>query len=332
MPQLDSFEPPLFLKNAHVQTVLASSKLRTLGPNAMRAVARKEIIATAEGVKLLGYHSVQKNRQAKGLVILLHGWEGSVDSTYLLRCSRSLYRHGYDIFRLNFRDHGDSHHLNSGIFYAVLLEEVYQAVIQAAEFARGGPVFLIGFSLGGNFVLRILAKCVSVPFTNLRHAVSISPVLNPEESTMQIDRIAFIRKYFLTKWRRSLAKKQELFPDLYDFEYVMDLKTIQAVTDALLEKYSNFESARDYFHAYSIMESAIESVNTPTTIITAEDDPIIPIKDFYNLKLNKHIQLIIHSYGGHNGFITGFMLQSWYENRIIKLFDQICGKVEEYYG
>ena len=332
MPTLDSFQPPLFLKNAHVQTVLASSKLRILGPNTMRAVARKEIIETVEGVKLLGYHSVQNNRQPKGLVILLHGWEGSTDSTYLQRCGRILYRHGYDIFRLNFRDHGDSHHLNSGIFYAVLLEEVYQAVRQAAELAGGAPVFMVGFSLGGNFVLRILKKCVSVPFTNLRHAVSISPVLNPEESTLNIDRIAFIRKYFLAKWRRSLSKKQELFPGLYDFENVMDLKTIQAVTDALLEKYSDYCTARDYFHAYSVMGSAIEGINTPTTIITAEDDPIIPIKDFYDLKLNKHIQLIIHSYGGHNGFITGFKLQSWYENRIIKLFDQICGKMEENYG
>jgi predicted alpha/beta-fold hydrolase len=80
------------------------------------------------------------------------------------------------------------------------------------------------------------------------------------------------------------------------------------------------------------MGSAIEGINTPTTIITAEDDPIIPIKDFYDLKFNKHIQLIIHSYGGHNGFITGFKLRSWYENRIIKLFDQIGGKMEEYYG
>lgn len=332
MQILDSFQPPLFLKNAHVQTVLASSKLRTLGPNAMRNAACKKIIETAGGVKLLGYHSVQPNRPAKGLVILLHGWEGSADSTYILRCGRSLYRHGYDIFRLNFRDHGDSHHLNSGIFYAVLLEEVFQAATQAAEFAGAGPVFMVGFSLGGNFVLRILEKCVSVPFPNLRHAVSISPVLNPEASTMQIDRIAFIRKYFLSKWRRSLVKKQELFPNLYDFENVMDLKSIQAVTDALLEKYSDFDSAQDYFRAYSIMGSAIKNVNIPTTIITAEDDPIIPIKDFYDLKLNNQIQLIIHSYGGHNGFITGFKLHSWYENRIIKLFDQICINMEECYG
>jgi predicted alpha/beta-fold hydrolase len=332
MQTLDRFQPPLFLKNAHVQTVLASSKLRTLGPNTMRAVARKEIIETAGGVNLLGYHSVQNDGQAKGLAILLHGWEGSADSTYLLRCGRSLYANGYDIFRLNFRDHGDSHHLNKGIFYAVLLEEVYQAVVQAAGFSSGRPVFLIGFSLGGNFVLRILKKCVSVPITNLCHAVSISPVLNPQKSTTKIDRIAFIRKYFLAKWRRSLTKKQSLFPDLYDFGDVLELKTIQALTDALLEKYSDFPTAQDYFDAYSVMGPAIADIDTPLTIVTAEDDPIIPIKDFYDLKLNKHIRLVIHPHGGHNGFITGFRLQSWYENMIIRLFDQICGKMEEYYG
>ena len=329
MQTIDGFQPPLFLKNAHLQTILASSKLRTLGANIMRHVARQEIIETAEGIKLLGYLSVQNGDQAKGLVILLHGWEGSTDSTYLLRCGRSLYANGYDIFRLNFRDHGDSHHLNKGIFYAVLLEEIYQAVIQAAGFSNGRPVFLVGFSLGGNFVLRILKKCVNVPIKNLCHAVSISPVLNPQKSTAKIDRITYIRKYFLAKWRRSLIKKQALFPDLYDFADVMGVKTIQALTDALLEKYSNFPTAQAYFNAYSVMGPAIEEVHTPTTIVTAEDDPIIPIKDFYDLKLNNHIRLVVHPHGGHNGFIAGFKLQSWYENMIIRLFDQICGKMEE---
>jgi uncharacterized protein len=327
MLDTDRFHPPFLLRNAHVQTVLASSRLRTFGPNRMKEVANKTIIETAEGVKLLGFHSFHKARPAKGLVILLHGWEGSSDSTYLLRSARNLYRNAYDVFRLNFRDHGDSHHLNKGIFYAVLLEEIYQAVAQAARLAQGRPVFLIGFSLGGNFVLRILKKCVSVPIANLLHAVSISPVLNPQGSTVNIDRIAIIRKYFLAKWRRSLTKKQKLYPDLYDFGNVMGLKTIQAVTDSLLETYSDFPTARDYFKAYSVMGSDIEDVNIPLTIITAEDDPIIPIEDFYDLKLNDHIQLVIHSHGGHNGFITGFNLQSWYEKKIVTLFDRIVGQI-----
>ncbi len=321
--QRDYFQPPFFIKNAYVQTILGSSKLRSPTPNLMRDVACEKIIKTPDDVKLVGYHSVQRGGQPKGLAIVLHGWEGSSDSTYVLRCANQLYRNGYDVFRLNFRDHGDSHHLNIGIFYAVLLEEVYEAVRFAAGLSEGAPVFLIGFSLGGNFVLRILKKCIHFPIANLCHAVSISPVLNPKKSTAKIDRIAFIRKYFLAKWRRSLAKKQKLFPGLYDFEDVLHLKSIQAVTDVLLKRYSDYPSAQEYFQAYAVMDSDIENIITATTVITAADDPIIPIEDFYGLKLNHNTRLVIHSHGGHNGFITGFKLQSWYENRIITLFDEI---------
>jgi predicted alpha/beta-fold hydrolase len=321
MQPLDGYQPPLLLKNPHLQTILASSKIRLFGTNHMRAMACEKIIETTDGIKLQGSLSKQNGPASKGLAILLSGWEGSVDSTYILRSGKILFENGYDVFRLNFRDHGLSHHLNTGIFYAVLLEEVYQAVSQAAAWAENRPVFLIGFSLGGNFVLRLLIKCGQTPIANLGHAVSISPVLNPQRSTEIIDRIAFIRKYFLAKWRRSLLKKQTLFPDIYDFSAVMRLNTIRAVTDFLLAEHSDFKSAKDYFDAYAVMGSAIADINVPVTVITAADDPIIPVSDFYDLAPNDHLQLVIHPHGGHNGFITGFKLQSWYETQIVKLFD-----------
>jgi predicted alpha/beta-fold hydrolase len=323
MQSSDGYQPPYLLKNPYLQTVLASSRIRVLGTNPMRTAARQRIIETDVGTKLLGYHSEQPVQPAKGLAVLLSGWEGSADSTYILRCGKMLYHHGYDVFRLNFRDHGPSHHLNSGIFYAVLLEEVYEAVARVADGDRNRPLFLIGFSLGGNFVLRILQKCVQSPIASLRHAVSISPVLNPERSTQVIDGIAFIRRYFLAKWRRSLQKKQTLYPGLYDFSEVERLKTLQAVTDFLLSKYSDFESARDYFNAYAVMGSSVADINIPATVITAADDPIIPVSDFYDLVPNEHLTLLIHPHGGHNGFITGFDLQSWYEMQMVTLFDEI---------
>ena len=329
MQTIDGYQPPLLLKNPHVQTILASSKIRVIGTNPMRAIAREQIIETDVGTKLLGYHSEQTVPPAKGLAVLLSGWEGSADSTYILRCGKMLYHHGYDVFRLNYRDHGPSHHLNSGIFYAVLLEEVYQAIAQVTDGDSNRPVFLIGFSLGGNFVLRTLQKCVQNPIANLCHAVSISPVLNPKRSTQTIDGIAFIRRYFLAKWRRSLKKKQSLFPDLYDFSEVERLKTIQAVTDFLLAKYSDFESAQDYFNAYAVMGSAVANINIPTTVITAADDPIIPVSDFYDLVPNEHLALVIHPHGGHNGFIAGFNLQSWYETYIVRLFDEIVRRSQQ---
>jgi hypothetical protein len=139
----------------------------------MRAAAREVILTTGENTRLLGQYSPQPSEESLGLVILLHGWEGSTDSTYIQCTGNALYRRGYDIFRLNFRDHGDSHHLNEGLFYAVLLEEVFQAVSQVCRKANGKPVFLVGFSLGGNFSLRIARRTQQAP-------IAAIPVCSPK--------------------------------------------------------------------------------------------------------------------------------------------------------
>jgi predicted alpha/beta-fold hydrolase len=322
----NTFEPPWYLRSGQIQTILASSPFRAWGKNPTIDTAREMIIKTPEGVRLQGYHSSQRFENSHGLVILFHGWEGSVDSTYIACTGKLLYQRGYDIFRLNLRDHGSSHHLNRGIFYAILLEEVFQAVRQISGNEKEKPVFLVGFSLGGNFALRIAREMRHAPIDNLAHVVAISPVLDPEKATVRIDRQAMIRKYFLKKWIRSLKIKQELFPDAYDFCEVFKLNTIMAVTDKMIEKHSDFKAASDYFKAYSILNDSIDDLPVPTTIITAADDPIIPVEDFYGLKLNPLTKLVVHTHGGHNGFIDGFFLKSWYEQRLADWFDEIALK------
>ncbi len=319
----ESYRPAPYLRNGHLQTILASSPFRAWGKKPMCDAAREMIITTSGGIRLLGYYSPLKSKKSKGLVVLLHGWEGSDDSTYILCTGNTLYARGYDIFRLNFRDHGDSHHLNQGIFYAVLLEEVFQAVQQICRNIEPKPVFLTGFSLGGNFALRIARKLLQTPIANLCHVTAISPVLDPAKSTSKIDQYPIIRIYFLKKWIQSLKKKQKLFPAIYDFEDLMSLKTIQAVTDRLLQKYSDFNSASEYFREYSLLEDTIKDLPVPNTIITAKDDPIIPVEDFYQLELNHRSNLVIPPFGGHNGFIDGFFLKSWYEQKLADMFDKI---------
>ena len=321
MDSEDVFRPAWYLRNAHVQTILASSSVRARGQNPMRAAARQRIITTPAQVRLQGYYSLQTDARPRGLVILLHGWEGSADSTYMQCTGKSLYDRGYDIFRLNFRDHGNSHHLNPGIFYAVLLEEVFEAVQQLARQADGQSVFLAGFSLGADFVLRIVRQAARTPIANLRHAVAVSPVLDPAKSTRRADRIFYIRKYFLKKWRQSLDLKQKLFPDRYDFRPLMSMQSIGEMTDYLLEKYSDYGSAAEYFRTYSLLDAAIAELSTPTTIITAADDPLIPVEDFYNLRINAQTRLFIHQFGGHNGFIGGIHFKSWYERKMGDFFD-----------
>lgn len=325
MEPLPPFSPPAWLRNALLQTALASSALRAKGYNPMQGAATKFIVDAGRGVRLLGFHSPQPaGKMRRGLVILLHGWEGSADSPYILATGRHLYAEGFDVFRLNFRDHGESHHLNEGLFYATLLDEVFSAVCRVSRSARGIPVFLAGFSLGGNFALRIARRCAREPIEGLRHVAAVSPVLDPEKVTERIDRHPLLRRYFIRKWRRSLALKQRFFPDRYDFRDILRLPTLRQMTERLLARYSPYGSCRAYFLEYTLLGDALRSVETPTTLVTAQDDPIIPIEDFQRLDTGPAVRLLIHRHGGHNGFLET-LHSSWCEHALASLFRRTGG-------
>lgn len=319
----DEFRPPLPLKNPTLQTVLSSSSLRKRGSGRLRRATRPEILQVAGGVRLLGLYSEPQRRSAAGIALLLHGWEGSAESTYILRTARYLLDSGFAVLRLNFRDHGHSHCLNENIFFATFLDEVFSAVRQAAAWVFPKPAHLIGFSLGGNFALRIARRCRSAPIANLIRTVAISPVLDPGKSTDRVDSIGYIRRYFLYKWRRSLRRKQALFPDRFRFEDLDRMTTVRGLTEALLERYSPYGSAEDYFSEYNLCGRALETLTVPTLVLAAADDPIIPIEDFERIEPAPAMHLSLQKYGGHNGFIENFALKSWYEPRLVRLFQ--CG-------
>jgi predicted alpha/beta-fold hydrolase len=323
---IQPFSPPAGLQNGYVQTFLASAKFRVSRNSTLESFSHPRILTTDDDIRLLGYHACHTCPK-KGLVILIHGWEGSSHSTYILSAGQHFFQNGFDVFRLNLRDHGSSHHLNAGLFYAVLLEEVFQAVRKIA-LESTVPVFLMGFSLGGNFVLRILKRCETEPIPPLRHAIAVSPVLDPSKATDRIDRNPFIRAYFLKKWRRSLMIKQKLFPDRYDFTFLLGMNRIRAMTEILLEKYSGYNSADDYFAGYAVMGDALKEVHTPLTIITSEDDPIIPVHDFRRLETGPAVHRMIQNHGGHNGFLAGFPLKGWHEAAAVQVFSRYQLPVE----
>jgi uncharacterized protein len=312
--------PPWLLRPAGVQTMLASAGLRAWGDNPMVLAAQETILTTREGVRLLGYHSRQPRPHNNGLVILLHGWEGSSESTYIRTTGRYLFSRGFDVLRLNFRDHGPSHHLNTGLFYAVLLDEVVDAVSQICAAQYPAPTFLAGFSLGGNFALRIARQCAAQPIAGLSQVVGISPVLDPDKATDRIDNSPLILKYFLKKWRRSLSIKQTLYPEQYDFSGLLTIDNIREMTERLLARYSPYDGAQAYFKKYTLLNGYLRNIPIPTTIITAADDPIIPVEDFYGLHTSETTRLIIQPYGGHNGFLESWRLNGWYERVMADMF------------
>jgi len=309
------FLPVFLLRNAHLQTILASLKIRARGENPLQADSEQILIDAGRGIRLLGFHTCHPDRRARGLVILLHGWEGSSESTYMLTTGRRLYRSGYDVFRLNLRDHGQSHHLNRGVFHSARIEEVFTAVLNIVADAAGKPCHLVGFSLGGNFGLRIALRLNPGQASGLRNIIAISPVLDPLKATHAIDGGFFVyRDYFVRKWKRSLAIKQRLYPDRYDFRDVMGLKSCMAITELVIPRYTPFRDVLEYFQTYRLVGADFSHLTVPVTILAAEDDPVIPVEDFRTLESGDRIRVVIERYGGHCGFLQDLRLRVWFED------------------
>ncbi len=284
----------------------------------MERQAASCILDCGNGVRLQGFLSENRQR-SRGLVVLLHGWEGSARSTYILSATGYLLGQGYSVFRLNFRDHGDTQGLNEEVFHSCRLDEVVGAVAAITRRNGHSPLFLVGFSLGGNFALRIALEAPRARIP-LRRVVSICPAIDPRNVLRKMEEGPSIyERYFMWKWRRSLRRKQELFPDRYDFEEWFRIRGMREATRYMIERHSEFPTLDAYLDGYAVGGARLAGLQVPTTIVAACDDPIIPVADLHGIESSASLQVELHARGGHCGFIDNFRLGSWIEPRIVSI-------------
>jgi len=308
--EIGTFRPCLPARNRHVQSILAGSRLRVLSKRSALANSEERIVDTPCGARLLSLYT--RHPAPKGLVVLLHGWEGSSSSPYMIDAGAFWRRLGFDVCRLNLRDHGESHHLNEGLFHGALIGETFEAVDSVASTMDGAPVYLIGFSLGGNFALRIARRYSDLGRSRLRGVFAVSPPLDPHKATLAIDSgLPFYRHYFLGKWKRSLERKQALFPGKYDFGDMLRSGTCMELTERIMRYYTEFPTYRDYFRQYTLRDDFFRGLSVPVTVFISEDDPVIPREDFDALSEHENLRVIRTRYGGHCGFMDFFPLRCW---------------------
>jgi predicted alpha/beta-fold hydrolase len=268
----------------------------------------------------MGLHSAQVQRgraPARQLVVLHHGWEGSADSLYILALGQYLFERGFDIFRLNLRDHGPTHHLNRELFHSCRLPEVVGAVRRLQTLFPDQDLNLVGFSLGANFALRVGARARAAGI-RLRRIVAVSPVLEPEATLVALETGAAIyRKYFVWKWTRSLEQKQLDWPGVYDFEEMLRTPTLRFMTDYLVRRHSEFPDLLSYLRGYAIVRGALDSLEVPARIIAAEDDPMIPARDLERLPRLPNLRVTTSRFGGHCGFVDSLRGESWLARAIL---------------
>ena len=315
--QRSAFLPPRWLRSPHVQSVLSSSPLRAIRARrrlrAADAAHEAVVLDVGNGVRLQGVHSVRPGIEPRGLVVLLHGWEGSVDSNYMRLTAARLLASGFAVFRLNFRDHGDSHHLNEGIFHSNRIDEIVDAVRAIAARWPTRPMFAAGYSLGGNFALRLALRARSHGLP-LQRVAAICPLLDPARTMDAMeDGLPLYMRYFERKWRHSLARKRALFPRAHGFaDDVLRLR-MRALTEWMVLRHTDFATLDAYFEGYSVAGERLRALPIPADILMAADDPVIPLREFERIAgfPNVHVELAAH--GGHCGFIENARLDGYAE-------------------
>lgn len=326
-----AFTPPALAGNRHLQSLMSQAPWRRhrilIAARDLRRSSREVVLDCGDGVRLQGFFSGQGER---GTVVLLHGWEGSADSSYVLSAGSRLLAAGFGVFRLNLRDHGETKSLNEGLFHSCRIDEVVAAVRRVREMTKPRRFAIVGQSLGGNFALRVAARSAEAGL-GLDRVIAVCPVLEPAHTMRALDTGLWIyRRHFLNRWRHSLTEKARAFPGLYGFGDLRRFDSLTDMTRFFVEQYTEFENLEAYLTGYAITGPRLSSLAVPSRIIAAEDDPVIPIADLQNVSTEGTLEVTVARYGGHCGFIDDPFGATWIDREIVTdlaRFDQAAEEV-----
>lgn len=307
-----------------MNTIAASSSIRRFyaihSSHTLRHNAKSLILELDNNVRLNGLlnTSIAKEPKNKPLVIFIHGWLGCANSLYQLPLASSLYEKGFNVFRLNLRDHGGSEHLNRELFHSCRLDEVLNVTLKVQNMIPHSKLILIGFSLGGNFALRIGAHAKKHKL-KISKIISVCPVIDPTNVLNETkSMLSIYTEYYLRKWKNILQKKHQHFPNDLNIREIKKQTTLTQMTEHLLLKYTEFNCLRNYLNGYGITGEKLKLLDIETEVFIAEDDPIIPASDREKLLKSQHLNINVTNFGGHCGFLTGLFNTNWIDIQIIK--------------
>lgn len=320
-----SFRPAWWLRGPTRQSILAGFPFRRAIVQrralALLAASREILLDCGDGVRLQAFHASPASRgrlASHSVAVLVHGWEGSADSLYILSLATDLFEQGYDVVRLNLRDHGATHHLNRELFHSCRLPEFVGALRALQQQFGALRMVLAGYSLGGNFVLRAAAEAPQASL-KLDRVVAVSPLLDPAPTMQRLERRwSIYHQYFVLKWGRSLLKKQRAWPADYALETIVRSRNLRLMTRELVMRFTEFPDEHSYFAAYAITGDRLQRLQVPSTIIAAMDDPIIPVRDFDRLASPDCLRVVLTHRGGHCGFLSSLSTPSWANAMVIQ--------------
>lgn len=240
------------------------------------------------------------------LVIVLHGLEGHTRRRYVTQAFSSLQSVGLQSVGLNFRGCSGSPNLSSKAYHSGETEDLLFITRVLRSRFPGRPLMALGFSLGGNVLLKFLGE-TGDEYLDAAAVVSVPYDLSAGADSLESDVMARIyTMYFMRSLIQKMRAKQQILSASIDFESLSENLSIRDFDEMVTSKLHGFTNAADYYERSSSSQY-ISSITTPSLLIHSEDDPFLPPSKVPKLEIkrNQNLRLLLTQKGGHVGFIEG---------------------------
>jgi predicted alpha/beta-fold hydrolase len=275
-------------------------------------------------VKLLAFCRWQAAPKEHPTLVLWHGMEGSTESVYMLAIAQKAFRAGFNVIRINLRNCGGTEHLTPTLYHGGLSEDLRAVVSELINHDGLQRLFMIGYSLSGNLVLKLAGEYAGNPPPEILGICAVSPSVDLRASAQSIGRRSnwIYHQDFLRRLRKRIYLKKRLYPDLYDVRKLKSVRSIRDFDERFTAVAHGFDGADDYYEKSSSIRS-IDRIRIPTLIIHAEDDPFIPFAPLKNPRVteNPYILFMATERGGHVAFVAAESDgedRFWAENRAVE--------------
>jgi predicted alpha/beta-fold hydrolase len=289
--------------------------------------SEERFIEVEPGIRILCRCNWQQERKDKLTVIIVHGLEGSSESGYAIGIAEKGLALGMNVVRMNQRNCGGTDGLSPTLYHSGRSSDiaaVAQHFIEQDEIQRFA---LVGYSMGGNLVLKIAGEWSTQAPTQFRAVAAVCAAmdLGPSADALHLTGNRLYEIYFLRKLRDRMRIKARLFPDVFDVARLQGIRTLRDFDEKVTAHYSGFAGADDYY-TRSSASNVVDRISAPALIIHAANDPFIRILPDTRKKVtsNPHITFVESPDGGHCSFIAapnGYD-GHWAEQRVVEFLRQ----------
>jgi len=294
------FRPLPFLANPHVQTVVGNLFMGTMP----RLRASERHVVLPDGDRLALFDSVPAGWRPGGrMVLVVHGLGGSHRSGYAQRLTALLLPRGLRMVRMDLRGAGRGAALARSSYNAACSADVRAALEEMHRWSPTSPLVAVGFSLGGNIVLKLAGEAATRPVPGLERVAALAPPIDLVAcaAKLAVPRNRLYDQFFVRGLTAQVKRQERIFPDLPRVRFPRRM-TLRVFDELFTAPRGGFADALDYYRKAGALP-LLPRIAVPTFILTARDDPFIPADTFETLAPQPRVEVQVVPRGGHLGFI-----------------------------